>query len=200
MTSPYPNGIARAVCIASGPSLTQSDCDTVRAWRDASPDRIVVVVNNTYKMCPWADALYGMDNEWWRQCGAEAAGFEGEKYSRYGEYGTRKVKEHGDNSGAGAILLASDLGASHIVLIGYDCQHTGGKTHWHGDHKRPLGNTESMWRWPEYFQNVRDRIPGAYIVNASRQTALDVFPRADLNDELYRFERGEGLFKRHSHL
>src|SRR5690606_36428084 len=75
------------VCIASGPSLTADDVETVRRWRqeaqgehagagqDASaggPDREwaggpvgVVVTNTTFRAAPWADVLYAMDRAWW---------------------------------------------------------------------------------------------------------------------------------------
>lgn len=185
MTLLFPNSnLAEAVCIASGPSLTISDCDAVRSWRDAEECRFVVVTNNTFKICPWADALYAMDNEWWRQYGKRVSDeFGGVTFSRYGEYGTRKVSIHGSNSGAGAILLAAEIGAKRIVLLGYDCQQSG-KKHWHQDHKHPLGNCESMPHWEKHFQFVADHVE-VPIVNASRETALDCFPLRRLEDELF---------------
>jgi len=172
-----------AVCIASGPSLTREDCALVKAWQGES--RGVVVVNNTYVLCPWADALYAMDNEWWRvHLGCVYNYFTGTLYSRYGNYGTHRVADHGRNSGAGAILLAASLGAKRILLLGYDCQ-TGERKHWHEDHEKPLGNCESMIHWPGHFQKVKDSIESE-VINCSRSTALTVFPRGTLEDELYR--------------
>lgn len=174
-----------AVCIASGPSLEAIDCTLVRHWRDAKDGRGVVVTNNTFRACPWADALYAMDNEWWRQYGKEVAEtFDGDTYSRYGNYGTKPVLQHGHNSGAGAILLAAHLGAKRIILIGYDCK-PGAKKHWHEDHKRPLGNCESMPRWFGHFEKVAQLMPDIRVVNCSRDTALRVFPRGVLIDELH---------------
>lgn len=180
--------VTEAVCIASGPSLTNADCDAVRAWRDSRSDRFVVVTNNTHTLCPWADYLYAMDNEWWRQHGKEVrATFTGNTYSRYGNYGTQKIPvHHGDNSGAGAILLAHYSGAKKIVLLGYDCQRTGGKSHWHKDHIKPLGNTQSMPHWHKYFKECRRSIPDSVeIINCTRETALTAFPLKGLEDELY---------------
>lgn len=172
------------VCIASGPSLAESDCALVRHWRGQDDGRGVVVTNTTFRMCPWADALYGMDNEWWRVYGDEVADvFEGTCYSRFGNYGTFRVNDHGHNSGAGAILLAAALGAERIILLGYDCSVENGK-HWHPDHRRPLKNCESVGRWPEHFREAKAKLDGVDIVNASRSTALDVFPVATLESVL----------------
>lgn len=175
-----------AVCIASGPSLTADDCEVVRGWSDSSPARFVVVTNNTFILCPWADYLFAMDNEWWRHYGEEVHDkFNGAKYSRHGNYGSIATPvHHGDNSGVGAVLLADYLGADRIFLLGYDCQHTGGRVHWHGNHKKPLGNTQSMPHWRGFFEQARASI-AADVVNITRQTALDVFRRGTLEDELH---------------
>jgi hypothetical protein len=125
-----------------------------------------------------------MDNEWWRVYGDEVKHtFQGVTYSRYGEYGTRRVAQHGSNSGAGAILLAATLGARQIMLLGYDCK-IDGKRHWHEDHKRPLGNCESAHRWPEYFRKAAELLSGVDVVNCTPGSALDVFPMGELEYEL----------------
>lgn len=145
-----------------------------------------IVTNNTFKLCPWANVLYAMDNEWWRQHGKEVdKEFFGEKYSRYGNYGSLKtLAHHGHNSGAGAILLADHFGFSKVLLLGYDCQRTGGKSHWHGDHKKPLGNIQSMPHWRGQFYAVKDAI-SAEVINVTRETALDIWTTGRLEDELY---------------
>ena len=121
-----------------------------------------------------------MDNEFWRQYKAEIfKKFEGVCFSRFGNYGTRPVREHGHNSGAGALQLAADLGAHRIVMLGYDCGFNGRK-HWHEDHKKPLGNCESIHRWMKQFEAVREQNMGIEILNASRSTKLNVFPLVTL--------------------
>jgi len=176
--------VRTAVCIASGPSLTEKDCLSVRRWRDSAKGRGVVVTNTTFRLCPWADALYGMDNEWWRVYGDEVAKtFAGATYSRFGNYGTRRVRIHGHNSGAGAILLASNLGAKRIILLGYDGGFVG-RRHWHDDHKRPLGNCESVAKWSGHFESVRQALTDTEILNASRETRLSAFPVVSLESVL----------------
>lgn len=88
------------------------------------------------------------------------------------------------NSGHQAINLASVFGAARILLLGYDVQHTGGKSHWHGDHPRTLGNARCVANWARGFKRQAQdaRLLGIEIVNCSRVTALDCFDRAKITD------------------
>lgn len=100
-------------------------------------------------------------------------------------YVTRVHFETHRNSGAACIALSADAGAARIILLGYDCQHTGGKTHWHGDHPKKLGNAGSVGKWPAAFAALAKTIPATTkVINCSRETALDCFPRAALEDVL----------------
>ena len=45
-------------CIASGPSLREVSLSRLRGRR-------VIVVNDNYLRCPWADLLYFCDHKWW---------------------------------------------------------------------------------------------------------------------------------------
>ena len=133
-------------------------------------------------MTPWADAVFAIDRDWWKQYGAEAQAYNGERLSiRLNRYGAKPagIGEHG-NSGAGAISLAALRGASRVILLGYDVQYTGGKRHWHGDHPRNLGNAGSIAQWPEHFEKAAKALPGVEIINCSRETALRCFPRERL--------------------
>lgn len=134
-----------------------------------------------------------MDRQWWEVHSAEVAqSFRGERltvHSLPGRHGTEKVMHDGKplnphgNSGAGAIELARISGARRILLLGYDCQHTGGKKHWHGDHPAgTAGNAapKTVAKWPAQFRKVAATLAGIEVINCSRETALTVFPRAEL--------------------
>lgn len=183
-------------CLASGPSLTAEDCETVRAI--GCP---VIVTNNTFQLCPWADVVLGFDSAWWRAYGADVARvFGGEKLccapvgtgpGSVAVYGVQSL--HGRdwfrphlNSGASALALAVVAGAARVLLLGYDCQKTDGKTHWHGDHERGLSNARSIAKWPLRMKNVarlaKER--KVRVVNCSRSTALTCFDRRSLEEEL----------------
>ena len=178
------------VCIASGPSLTMEDCDLVR--QSGLP---VIVTNTTFRLCPWADALFAFDVKWWAEYHEEVHRiFGGLKYTYSNaaiKYGAQSVINEGwfqsfSNSGACAIALGIASGASKIILLGYDCQKTNGKTHWHGDHPEHLSNAATLKKWPAQFSNVgiAAKIKAVQIINASRETALTCFERARLEDVL----------------
>src|SRR5690606_33987929 len=116
---------------------------------------------------------------YWREVRAV---FRGECVAPFRSEYARKVRFVGvRNSGASAIALAAYCGARRIVLIGYDCQHTGGRRHWHEDHPASAsGNAGTVRHWPAMFRDVASRLKGVEVVNASRETALDTFPRASL--------------------
>jgi len=94
------------------------------------------------------------------------------------------------NSGAGAIALAAKAGARRVLLLGYDCQKTGGKAHWHGDHPEGLGNAGSIHKWPAQFAQLKASMAGVEIINCSRATALTCFPRQPLEAALADTARG----------
>lgn len=153
----------------------------------------MIVANTTFRIAPWADMLFAMDQQWWDLHRAEVAEtFRGDRISsnqvpkKY--MVTRlmpsELKSYG-NSGAACISLAVLSGATRVILLGYDCQKTGGKAHWHGDHPPGLGNAGGVDKWPAKFKELARDINGrATVINASRATALDMFPRQELEQAL----------------
>lgn len=189
------------VCIASGPSLTQEDVDYVR-------DRArVVVVNDVYKIAPWADVLYACDEKWfkwqYKHHKDAIANFEGLRYSlkhqRDKEPFVEKLRNTGEtgleldpsglrtgrNSGYQAINLAVHLGASRILLLGYDMSlGPGGKSHYFGEHpdrgKPPL--TVFRRNFPSIAPPLKQL--GIEVLNCSRRSALTCFPKVMLERAL----------------
>lgn len=141
-----PEWIGRtAVCIASGPSLTMADVNKIRGWRSRDGCR-VIVINDNYTICPWADALYFADFRWWEHHRDKPffRDFHGRKISiengagRFaqdctvlknmsqvgGTMGKLSTDPEGiftgANSGYQAINVAVLYGARRIILLGYD--------------------------------------------------------------------------------
>jgi hypothetical protein len=138
---------------------------------------------------PTADVLYALDMDWWRCYMSEVRSqFRGALVSPQEIAGVRLQRTQlgcqPTNSGAALLAQAAYWRVKRLVLLGYDCQHTGGRAHWHGDHPDGLGNAGGVAIWPEQFQSLRLYLAGIDIINASRQTALSVFPRASLEDAL----------------
>jgi hypothetical protein len=88
------------------------------------------------------------------------------------------------NSGAACITLAAQAGAKRIILLGYDCQKTEGKSHWHGDHPRKLDNAKYINRWPAKFAEQAKTLTDVEVINCTRQTALTCYPRMHLETAL----------------
>lgn len=187
--------------LASGPSLTQEDVDLTMGHN-------VIAINDTYKLAPWA-ILYACDPQWWRWHYNELKSFKGQKYrqsqswsdddielikslnvkcltgkSEYGLSTDPNIVHLGSNSGIQAINLAYHLGARQIVLLGYDQQATGGKSHWFGDH--PNGVVSNWGKWKGHYQLVADHAKelGVEIINCTRQTALTCFETKPLEQML----------------
>lgn len=197
---------ATVVLIAGGPSLTVADVEAVRGQAR------VIVVNTAYQLAPWADALYATDGVWWAYHQTRGAGeFRGLKFSiavpatpkkpvdvcvlrdtgRLGLELDPTGLRHGKNSGYAAINLAVHLGASRIVLLGYDMK-VSNKTHWHGNHPWQMESNRSwlltVASWPAHYQTLVQPLDalGIEVINASRETALTCFPRVSLAQALRR--------------
>lgn len=129
-----------------------------------------------------------MDRQWWRLYHFEASRvFRGELVAPIEVDGVHRERFRPcRSSGEGALALAAHRGARRIILLGYDCQHTGGRAHWHPDHPG-IGNAKKPERWHEHFRKLaRDLGAAVEIVNATRETALRVFPLISLEAALER--------------
>ena len=178
------------VCLGTGPSLTRADVTRVQGQR-------VIAINNAYQLAPWADVLYACDAKWWRwHQGARE--FLGRKYTlapgirEYPEVealrntGTTGLETDpsglrtGHNSGFQTIGLAIHLGARRIVLLGYDMQ----GDHYFGSH--PDGTKPPFNRCLAAFATLAEPLAqlGVEVLNCSRTTALNCFPRVSLEEAL----------------
>lgn len=182
------------VCIASGASLTQDDVDYCKG------KATVFVCNNGYLIAPFADLLYAADGDFWDYHKDGIAGFKGRKVScdfaaakKYGlEYfpvkrdltwGDKNVLASGYNSGFQILNLAAMHKPERILLLGYDMKITDKKTHWFGDHPAPLKRASPYDKFIKAFKDAAPliRIP---VINVTRETALECFPRAELRGAL----------------
>lgn len=176
------------VCIGGGPSLTAADVAYVRGRVNG-----VIAINDAYRLAPWADVLYGCDAKWW-YWHKGVPGFAGLKFSidpvarrhrdvivlrRGRDAGLetdRGALATGANSGFQAINLAVHLGATRILLLGYDMK----GNHWfgsHPDHSKPPFAV-CLSRFASLPPALAAR--GVTVVNCSRETALTAFPRVAL--------------------
>jgi hypothetical protein len=174
------------VVMASGPSLTPQQVRLV-----AEAGHPAVATNNSYRMCPQAQALVANDARWWQQH-PKALDFAALKIScdvpPHPEVLTQRITgvegydpdpecvRTGGNSGYTAVHIAAQAGAARILLLGFDMR--GG--HWHREHAPPLRATppETYARWIRRFRTLAAALQqrGVEVVNCTPGSALDAFP------------------------
>lgn len=186
------------VCVAGGPSLTPEDVEACRGRAT------VIAVNDAYRLAPWAEVLYAADGKWWRHHQSALTAFAGLKVSirvanaghpadvqllnRTGDRGLELQPtglRTGRNSGYQAINLAVHLGATRILLLGYDMAFgPKGESHWFGEHWDEIRPPVATFR--EFFSTLVEPLTRVQveILNCSRQTALTCFPRMALDEAL----------------
>ena len=189
--------------IASGPSLTVADVEKVRGLN-------VMVINDNYKLAPWADVLYAADVKWWKLHEEGISQFQGEKWTVPNawevkdrehfekEYGLHFIKCNENNPGLSrlpdeinanchgglqAINLAYHMGAREIILLGYDMKYNR-RSHWFGEHPgdKPLHMDHYNRRLKLYDKVAEDaKKMGLTIINCTRDTAITQFPQIPLD-------------------
>lgn len=203
------------VCIASGPSLIQEQIDIIGKAKELHKnDLFVIGVNDNwswkYKDDFICDYLYAADDSWWNVWlkKINESNFNKPKFfpikadfaKQNGLIMLPCVHQQGlgikgsihclSNSGAQAIGLAYYLGASKIILIGYDMKiGQDGKIHHFGHHPKGLRNTPSRYAsWIPHLKGLSDGLKsqGVTVVNCSLSTAIpeSTFKRSDLSTEL----------------
>lgn len=191
------------VCLAPGPSLTTEDCDYVHG------KATVIAINDAVRLAPWADVLYSSDRGWWQRnklardfagirmkvANAEWKTGDAREYP-LDESGIVILKNTGvtgvdfmapgirnlQNSGGAAINVAVHLGATRILLLGYDMGLQKGRSHF-----IELGSRPSPYiRFRRLLQTMVAPLEqaGITVLNCSRHTDLEAFPRAVLREVL----------------
>lgn len=195
------------------PDWRGQTCAVVASGQSATPEALaklrgrcrMIVVNTTYRLAPWADALYAADGLWWR-CHPEALQFAGMRITADATtanvHGLHLVKiasgppivhrilshrreiGHGGNSGFQAINIAVLAGAKRLLWLGLDYR----GEHWHGNHPVPLKNArpESMQRWACVLDKQAPLFValGIEVVNLSPLSLLSAYPQMSTDDAL----------------
>lgn len=212
MTSGAPNGYWRAdgswngrtvVIVGGGPSVTTAQVRAIGLARAA--DRIrVIAINDAVYPCWFADIVWGCDARWWRYHGT-LPGFSGIKLALTDTGGlppgVMLMKNTGEegfdpdpwsvrtgrNGGYQALHVAVHMGATTVLLVGYDMQ----GQHWFGRHPaevHPHAGNPAMHRRIYFFARLAPLLKerGVRVVNVTPGSALDAFERDDLETELRR--------------
>lgn len=161
----------RYAVLATGPSMSQAVADAVRGLR-------VIVVNDAFRLAPWADALVAQDKAWWRE-NPDALQFAGRKFSTNKVAGVEFVPRPLRpcfNSGAVALHVARMLGATQILLCGVDLH----GSHYFGPHTKGLKNSDEKQfaSFRKHFKTVGEmlRAQGVEVINCNPASRLSCFP------------------------
>lgn len=105
---------------------------------------------------------------------------------RHGLSSDPTLIHYGGNSGYQALNLAVLFGIRRILLLGYDMQDLDGRSHFFGEHPHPLRRWSDYKSWTDAYRTMVPDLVRAKVevINCSRETALDCFPRAKLRDVL----------------
>jgi hypothetical protein len=198
------------VVIGGGTSLTPEDVAYCQGRAR------VVAIKEAYLLAPWADVLYACESKWWQhyQGAPTFAGLKYallpdaqdhpaapsylDVFQRFPDVqllrhtGAEGLEldpsglRHGYNSGHQAINVAVHLGASRIVLLGFDMSRgPTGEQNWFGAHPNHLTGSP----YPIFAQHMHTLVEplkalGVEVLNASRFTVLTAFPRVSLEEAL----------------
>jgi hypothetical protein len=146
----------------------------------------VVAVSDSYRLAPWCDAIASTDAGWWK-ANPEALLLNCPKFGAMPSFREiqgveRLLVDTGTNSGLLGLMAAVKLGATRVLLCGFDLHSPG--NHFFGRHPAPLKSTSPnrMEVFKRQFEHYRPR--GVQILNCTPGSALKCYPFADLNESL----------------
>lgn len=194
------------IVVASGPSARDVPLNITRG----DPEIYTIAINESWKLCPWAQMLYGCDHQWWWRRRGDWKGFGGIKVTQDrqaadlmpGEDIKRVFSvrgcEHlmldqkgyigwGGNSGFQALNLGMHFKPRKVILVGFDMTLKNGD-HWHGRHANGLHNPKppyvNRWRRVTDLAYLTLRSKGVFGYNTSPESALRNWPKATLEQAL----------------
>lgn len=173
MTRPWAG--CAAIVVASGPSAISAPLELYRSRAK------FVVVNESWRLAPWADALFATDEAWW-QANNGLPEFKGKRFTAsprtMKKYGLDLFCSSGTNSGLRAVYLAEAFGANPICLVGFD-MHIRRGVHWHRPYERlrnPGKSQINTWIIETEWAAEIFKRRGVRVINCTRDSALSKYP------------------------
>ena len=208
----WPNLNGQTVAIlASGPSMTQAQCDMVR-----KTDWTAIAINETWRLAPWAATLYGCDWLWWQDKAPKTDEFTGlrvvgtvsnvrgkplyppemkwqEPHLRYlpvkagmmSPLWTGPAVGGGSNGAFQAANWVARCGAKRIILLGVDCHSPNAHHHPPHTHRGVIEQKPQLMKaWLMAWTRSAPEFAerDIEIINCSPGSALKAYPRANLAD------------------
>jgi hypothetical protein len=179
-----------AIVVASGPSAVM---EPLEQYRERAK---FIVINDSWKLAPWADVLFACDDAWWI-ANKGCPEFKGRRVTAspncMARFGIDLFCSTGTNSGLRGIYLAQRLGANPILMVGFD-MHPRNGTHWHpprGNLRNPGASEMRAWRNETEWAAERFKEKGVFVVNCTPGSALTKYPYIPLNVALSHAARSQ---------
>lgn len=191
-----------AVCIATGPSLTS---DQVEAVRRANVRTIAINDAGHPSRTPsatWCDIWYAADQSFWLNYRPESNALKvcaESKCNRRGELfdivdlfldldDAERARAyvpgyalHGGHGGYQCLQLAMSLGATRILLLGYDCQPRGDQTNYFGRKPAHLHKDSPYKAWVQCYDKLVLK-EGVKVINCTPGSAIKAYSFADIRE------------------
>lgn len=163
--------------LAPGPSASADLAGRLRGMR-------LGAVNNACQLAPWAEFIAAADRGWWLKH-TEYLRLPGRKFCTISHPETEWMKVPGIagvNSGVFAMEVAKHLGATRILLFGFDMH----GTHFFGSYVNGLRNTKPERRlvFLEQYAQWATANPAIEVLNCTSGSALKCFPMASPDEVL----------------
>jgi hypothetical protein len=170
--------------------MSQELADYVRQHHEHGRCK-TIAVSDAFKIAPWASALVSNDRAWWEN-NKPAYKFAGRKFAAASFSGVECLRRDGIynggiNSGLQAMRAAQLLGATKIILLGFDMR--GG--HYFGPHPHPLKNTTAK-RFLKHIEQFK-KWRGCPVMNCTPGSALKQFPMSTIERELPALVKPESI-------
>lgn len=167
--------------LAPGPSATRQQAQQVR-----TAGIRLGVISSAFPLARWADFIAATDSAWWRSY-PDAKHLPGRKFAIHAVPGVEKIRVPGwvaCNSGVLGLECAKRLGATRILLLGFDMH----GTHYFGEYTNGLSNTLPARRRMHLSQYTtwQKRNREIEVINCTAGSALQCFPFEVLDDVLDR--------------
>lgn len=174
-----------------------------------------IVINDTHRLAPWADALYSCDSKWWLYHAQDALRFQGLKITQdicvpfpqvlciqnSGSEGFDPDPARlrtGHNSGYQALHIAIHAGACRVLLCGFDMRVRGSEVHWFGNHPPQLMDSDPQVFSRRFIPSFERLAPllhglGVEVINCTPGSALTCFTMRELDEALEEYKQCHSL-------
>jgi hypothetical protein len=195
------------VCMATGPSLTSEQVDVVRNAKVRTIAINDLGLSSRNPSASWCDIWYAADQTFWLEPAYEMQARASHALKVCAEDASCRTKNllavvdlflqtnddakalqfiqgfavSGGHGGYQCLQLAMSLGASRVLLIGYDCKPNGEQTNYFGRKPQHLHKASPYKAWVESYQNLVLR-EGSTVINCTPGSAIKAYPFADIRE------------------